>query len=211
MRPNESVKEFSIRVKQACDEAKTIISSKYKDQTKSDLTINDLWELIACDSIVRSMQSSSKYRHDYNEICNTIDDCVTVERLSEKASKVADRRMILDDLVPEQQSYLSSKPHASNNVNDFAAMEKRLAASLKEQMTLMARNYEPKSQPKSDQKKKAKPWSPPKKWNDPVWRSKHVNEPCHKFQESGSCTRTNCPYAPCNKSTSGQALYNRDF
>ena len=205
MRANESIKEFAIRIKQANDEAKTIIASKYKEQTSTNLTVDSLWELIGCDSIVRSMQSSSKYRHDYNEICNTIDDCVTIDKLSQKASKVADRRMNLDDTVHESQSYLSSKQHSSNN--DLVAMEKRLAATFKEQMALMAKSNDPKTQPPKKENKKDKG----KFWEDPTWRSKQVNKLCNNIKNDKSCSRTNCPFSPCNKSNSGKSFYTQDF
>ena len=57
MRTNETVREYSARVKEAGDEAQTIIAAKYKDETSEDLTVTDVFELMMCDSIIRAMQA----------------------------------------------------------------------------------------------------------------------------------------------------------
>ena len=206
----ETVKEYSLRIKQAADEAKTIISSKFKEQTTKDLTVDSLWELVSCDAIVRMMQGHSQYRHHYNDIVNNIDECVTVDLLSQKASKIADRKLTLDDMAPE--TYMATKTQPSTN---DVLMEK--LSTLEKKMTLMA-SYEHKPNDvkghKSKDVKEGKPKSkkPNPKYLDPEWRKRQETKPCFTFAHSGKCERKMCAFQPCNGLSTGKSLFTKaDF
>ena len=192
---------YAGRLKQVGDEAFTIIASKFKETTQGDLTVPDLFELMLCDSLVRQMQAHPSLRDDYNQIVQHVDDCVTLEALAQKASKIADRKMSAD---VEPEVYFNKKSH--NSTND-AVMEK--LSAMEKKFTLMA-----KSEP---QKSKDANVSKPKKKsgldrNDPEWRKRVANKPCLKFSNYGKCDYVNCAFQPCNGKSNGQALFTqRDF
>ena len=208
MRSNETVREYCNRVETAADEAQTIIMSKLKEQTNIEPTAQDIFELMKMDAVVRQMQAHHKYREDFNIIVNTIDDCVNLDMLSQKASKVADRKVNTDDMF-EPGTYLAGKSETKSTPDKLSAMEKQIS----KMMALMAQGQNQKSQPpekKVSKEKSDKEWRN-RCWDDPEYRKKHANSPCHAYEKNNSCSRSNCPFSPCNKKSSSKSFYSTDF
>ena len=205
MRHNESVREFSARVKQIGDEAQTVIIAKFKEQTTEDLTVGGLFELMMCDSVIRQMQAHPKLRHDYNTIVNDIDDCVTLETLGHKASKISDRQVTVD-LTADPRTFLTQKQVTPDPMVEVC----KQINVLQKQYSLMAKHFDPKvkqvdgakSDSKPDKRKTIK-----EKMSDPEWCLKVADYECHKFRDNKKCERPICPFKPCNKRTTGNSLY----
>ena len=221
MRSNESVREYCQRVKTAGEEAETIIRSKLKEELKAEPTARDIFELMQMDAVVRQMQAHPKYRDDYNLIVNQIDSCTTIDMLSQKASKIADRKVQIDELY-EPRTYLNSKsqsPGSTSRTTDSIdkAVEKAMSKHLNAFMA-QGHTQPPKTQPPKESSNREKTFKKQKdqksKYNpfdDPEWRKKKANETCNKFAANNSCTRTNCPFLPCNKKSSEYTFYSKDF
>ena len=207
MKQNESVREFSARIKQISDEAQTVITAKYKEETREDLTVSSLFELMACESVLRQMQAHPKLRHDYNTIVNELDGCMTLETLGHKASKIADRQVNID-LTADPRTFLSqNKPIP----DPMAEMCKQMNAQIQKQFALMAKQFTPGTGQvdgvKSDMtKEQRKAWNK-EKWTNPEWRKKVADNECRNFRDKQQCTRKSCPFKPCNKMTTGNTLY----
>ena len=207
MRSNESVREYCQRVKTAGEEAETIIRSKLKDELRAEPTARDIFELMQMDAVVRQMQAHPKYREDYNMIVNQIDSCTTIDMLSQKASKIADRRVNIDELA-EPSTYINTDTGARPNRVDM--MEQRMDKL----MTLIAQGQNEETKPSETNEKNttkgktSQNWKRPKHWDDPNWRSKHAHDLCRLHVREGTCTRTDCPFSPCNGSG---VYYTKDF
>ena len=218
MRNNETVKEYCQRVKTAGEEAETIIRSKLKDELNAEPTARDIFELMQMDAVVRQMQAHPKFRDDYNMIVNQIDSCTTIDMLSQKASKIADRKVHVDELS-DPRTFINSKSQPTSCTSRTDSIDKAVEKAMSKHMNaFMAQSHThaQKTQPAKDSSNKMKSNkksndSRYKHWSDPEWRRKKVNEPCHMYQRDNSCNRTNCPFAPCNKKSTEFTLYSKVF
>ena len=211
MNRNETVREFCQRIEIAADEAQTIILNKLKDETKKEPTVQDIFELMKMDAVVRQMQAHHKYREDYNTIVNSIDDCVNLEMLSAKASKVADRRVNTDELS-EPRAYLNAKSDTKPTTDPtIAAMGKQM----EKMMALIAQGQNDKTSSTSlkdgKQNKKGRSRKDQSSWTDPDFRARVANFDCRVYKNRNECDRTNCPYLPCNKKSASKTYYSKDF
>jgi len=207
MKHHESVREYCQRVKTAGEEAETIIRSKLKDELKAEPTTRDIFELMQMDAVVRQMQAHPRYRDDYNLIVNQIDSCTNIDMLSHKASKIADRKVHID-VLSEPSTYTNTDTGARPNRVDM--MEQRMDKL----MTLIAQGQNEETKPSETNEKNttkgkmSQNWKRPKHWDDPNWRSKHAHDRCRLYDREGTCTRTDCPFSPCNGSG---VFYTKDF
>ena len=209
MRMNESVKEFCQRVETAADEAQTIILSKIKEQTEADATVQNIFELMKMDSVVRQMQAHHKYRNDYNMIVNSIDSCITLDMLSQKASKIADRKVHVDEMA-EPKAYMNIKSDSKPSPDPMLAMEKRMDKMMA--MIAQGQNqHVPTPKEKTDKRKSNRVETRNEKWKDPEYRAKVANTPCFYNAKGQNCTRPNCPFLPCNKNSTSKSYYSKDF
>ena len=157
------------------------------------------------------MQAHHKYREDYNTIVNSIDDCVNLEMLSAKASKVADRRVNTDELS-EPRAYLNSESDTKPTTDPtIAAMGKQM----EKMMALIAQGQNDKTSSTSPkdgkQNKKGRARKDQSSWTDPDFRARVANFDCRVYKNRNECDRTNCPYLPCNKKSASKTYYSKDF
>ena len=208
MRNHESVRDFCQRLKTAADEAQTIIMSKLKEALKAEPSVQDIFELMQMDSCVRAMQSHPRYREHYNMIVHTIDDCVNLDMLSQKASKIADRSVDIDPMS-EPSAYLTTKSDSKPSSDSMVAMEKKM----EKMMALIAQgqNQNTSSSSMSSGKPKPSKGRKPNNWSNPEFRARVADEKCRLYQKKNECNRSNCPYFPCNKKSTSNTFYSKDF
>ena len=132
--------------------------------------------------------------------------------LSQKASKIADRKIHVDEMA-EPKAFMNIKSDSKPSPDPMLAMEKRMMDKM---TALIAQGQNqhvhtvPAQKEKTD-KKKSKNEIRKEKWKDPEYRAKVANQQCFIDEKYNNCVRPNCPFLPCNKNSTSKTFYSKDF
>ena len=177
MLQNESIRAYAARLKTVGSESSIIIRSKFKDQMKREINVDDCFELMFAGALVDSLKSHPVYRKYFHRMVTDIDNCFTVDDLAAKATTHFDR----DDETPAVVATTE------------AMMAQTMQQNFDKLAALLAKGnvVPPTVQPKAERKKPS--WL--KKMSDKKFLEWAATQGClRQKKNNGKCDREVCPF-----------------
>ena len=214
---DELLRDFSARIKSCGGDAYTIIKSKFRDEYKRELTLDDFMEIYKSSIMIKQMQQHHVYSGFYDQIVKDLDHVYKVEDVASKASIFADRQVRSQSTVSSAGNVYVASQSTDDRIN-------RLETTLQSALQCFAAGQKPQtsgtaSSSQSDKsqgsKKKRKPWKELIK--DPKFMEHAKTKPCHKERDNGNCDRETCPFkhsrphGPTQKSSMFNAIDSSSF
>ena len=193
---DEYLRDFSARVRAVGGDVSVVIKSKFKDMQKRDMNVDDLFEILMSDCMIKQMQAHPVYQTHFDSIVKDLDTTFKVEEVAGKASLYADRQ------VKPQIPIVSSAPQAYVAMSPTDDRITQLEKTLKSFAAKLDKQNDESSSSSNNQKR---PWKPLRELiKDPDFVKNAKTKQCKIEEKHGNCDRTEfvCPFKHSKKSSS---------
>lgn len=187
---DEYLRDFSARVRAVGGDVSVVMKSKFKDMQKRDMNVDDLFEILMSDCMIKQMQAHPVYQTHFDSIVKDLDTTFKVEEVAGKASLYADRQVKphIPIVSTAPQAYAATTP-ADDRIAQLEKTLQSFAAKLDNH-----NSQKPQSGSKKHKRRSHKPLTELIK--DPEFVKKAKTMPCRREEIHGSCDRTDlvCPF-----------------
>lgn len=190
----EQLRDIAARVSNYGNERLTVIKAKYKRDNKTEMNVDNLWELLMCQVLCKEMQASTRYARHYAHIAPDMDGVYTVESLTRKADYLVEREVNIDALEP--RTFIGATKSQLNTTID-KLVEDRVRTYMGKRSAPSHSSQPGQSSSSGTKAKKRKTIE--ERMQDPEWLANAKKQECHAEAKYGVCKRPVCPYIHQNQ------------
>ena len=185
---DEYLRDFAARLKSCAGDVAVIMKAKFKEMVKRPMEVDDLFEILQSDALIKQMTGHHIYKRHFDNIVKDLDKVYKPEDVASRASLYADRQVKQAPISSASNVYVatSSNDQLLKEMKDTMSQMKSFVASQKPQ------NTESSSSSKPKRKFEKKPWKELVK--DSKFIEKAKTQQCHRERDNGKCDREVCPF-----------------